>query len=167
MLRSVFRITAVALLPLLQAGVADAGSNTAALPVSAQVLASATCRVVITPVTFGDLKLDETIHLSHGGGVSVVCPDGLNYRIAFNAGEHYDADSGTRQMVSGDYGIAYVLYYGENTQWGDADSYPAGQPVSAVGYSRGTAFNVAGKAFTNAQTPAGNYSDNVLVTVSY
>jgi len=154
-----------AFLILLPAGAAFAASTTADLAVSAKVLSGLSCGVVAHALNFGEITAGQP-NFGTSNSIVVTCSDGQPYRVALNAGEHYDADSGTRQMVSGGDGVGYALYLG-GVEWGDGDSYPAGQPVSGVGYSKGTAFNVTAKVFTNAQTPAGDYADTVLVTVHY
>lgn len=154
-----------ALLLLLPAGAAFAASSTATLTVSATVPVSASCSVQVPQMNFGDISAGQPSR-DISKSLAVTCTQGQPYRVALNAGEHYDADSGSRQMVSGGNGIAYALYLGA-VEWGDGDSYPAGQPVAGTGTGQATAFNLTARAFTSAQTPVGNYSDNVLVTVSY
>lgn len=154
-----------AALLLLPAGAAFAATTTANLAVSAHVPVSVSCSVQVPDLNFGDVTAGQPSR-DTSAGLGVTCTQGQPYSIALNAGEHYDADSGSRQMVSGDNGIAYLLILG-GVQWGDGDSYPAGQPVSGTGTGQATSFNLTARVFTNAQTPVGNYSDRVLVTVSY
>lgn len=155
----------VTLLLLLPTGAAVAATAAANLAVSAYVPDGASCSVQVPQMNFGEVTAGQPSR-DTSASLGVTCTQGQPYSIALNAGEHYDADSGSRQMVSGADGIAYLLLLG-GVQWGDGDSYPAGQPVSGTGTGQATSFNLTARVFTNAQTPVGHYSDRVLVTVSY
>jgi len=156
------------LLFALQASAAQAASVSTTLAVQAEVLPSGTCSVSASAVNFGQFLPGRLNQYGEGGAISVTCSVNQPYQIALNAGEHYDAANRTRRLASSGNLVAYALYNGTyGNEWGDPVSFPAGQVYSANGTGQAQRLDVLAKIFTTAQTPAGVYADNVLVTVNY
>lgn len=152
----------------LQASATQAASVSTTLAVQAQVLQSGACSVGATAVNFGQFLPGQLNQYGEGGAISVTCSVNQPYQIALNAGEHYDAGNRTRRLASGGNLVSYALYKGSyGDEWGDPVSFPAGQVYSGNGNGQAQRLEVLAKIFTSAQTPAGSYADNVLVTVNY
>lgn len=159
---------ATTLLILLQAASAQAGSVTTSLAVQAEVLDAGDCTVSASPVNFGQFLPGNANQYGQGGAITVTCHLNQAYQVAVNAGEHYDAAKGTRQLFSGGNLVPYAIYQGQyGTEWGDGNSYAAGQALSGVGTGQAQRIEVLAKVFTTAQARPGSYADNLVVTVNY
>jgi len=146
-------------------GAAYAASVTDNLTVSATV--GAACTVSTTPVDFG--AYNETTGAPGNGSITATCTSLLPYNITLDAGGHYVVN---RAVSNGTDTIDYLLYSdaGKTNEWGDlgfGGTYPFGAPVSAVGTGAADVYVVHGDILAGPAVSAGNYSDTVLVTITY
>jgi spore coat protein U-like protein len=147
----------------LQASAAQAASVSTTLAVQAQVLQSGACSVGATAVNFGQI-LPGQLNQYGEGSISITCSVNQPYQYSLNGGEHYDAPNRNRRLASGGNLEIYVLYTGS---YADLISFPANEFHGGNGNGQAQRIDLLAKLFTTAQTPAGSYADNVLVTVNY
>lgn len=159
--KSLNKAFAVALC-FLGAAHAHAGTDTANMNV--KVTITATCDVhSVSPsdVNFGSI-LSSATDADAVGTLNVNCTQGTDYSIGLDDGQN--ATGGSRRMVKGSDSVAYDLYLdpARSNRWGDSES------DSATGTGSGSvqAISVYGR-IASANSPAGNYSDVVVATVTY
>lgn len=161
------------LLTLLPLAAAQAETVTTVMNVSATV--PATCTLAAGNLNFG--AIDPSTTTDATANLTVNCPQGLAYQVSIDAGQHYDAERGLRTMAGPNGGKARysLLKNAEGSgQWGDNDfarTYLYGSSVSGVGSGGVQTLTVFGRvqpsSNTGLQFPAGDYSDQLLVTVNY
>lgn len=135
------------------------GSNT--LSVSGSV--SATCSVTNATLPFGSYLASTARTAS--GAIALTCSTGATYSISLAAGAN--ANAGSRRMANGGSFLAYELFSnsGLTLLWGNGTTF--GQPVAGTGTGAAQNVSVHGRIAAGQFVPAGNYSDTVVVTVSY
>jgi len=149
-------------------GIAQAGSTTSNLSVSANVVGA--CQVSTTSVDFGDVIANESVAYTYyaNGDVSVNCVQGTAYHIALDAGQNF---LGVSRWVNLDGNLLpYRLFQdaARSTQWGDADyanTYPYGSSLGDTGSGSWQSHTVYSYLTVFSGTPTGYYTDNVVVTV--
>ena len=137
---------------------ASAENATATVAVSVSVLPA--CAVSGAPVAFGTYVPMSTA--SQHSNVTLTCSTGVGYAVALDEGTQ--GDGSTRRMARGDGPtIAYDLYRdaAHQQRW-------ASGAAGATGTGSGGAqsFPVYGRILPTS-APAGTYSDNVTITVTY
>ncbi len=157
--RSILIVSAVSF-----ATVADAGTTSTTLSVTADVLPS--CSVTTQPVVFGDL-ISGT---SATGSVDVTCSIGLAYTIALDAGLYFDGVDRNVESFSSPNQSRYTLRDGTGSGpiWGDSgfgNTHP-GSPVLGTGSGVVQAHTVFGHVQITSTIP-GAYADVVNVTVHF
>lgn len=151
----------------------QAGTSTALMNVSATVPQS--CSAAAGTLAFGEVSAavlkDVTTTLS------VTCPAGLAYKVTMDAGQHFDAARGLRTMTGPNGAkVRYsILKNAEGSgQWGDNDfaaTYPYGSSLSFTGTGAVQPITVYGRVQPSGNNDlvfvAGDYSDQVVVTLNY
>lgn len=124
--------------------------------------AAATCNVSPQSVNFGNYDTLASATVDGVGNVSVTCDAETTFTIALGTGTGtYSA----RQMTSGANVLEYNLHTDASrlTVWGDGSAGTA-----TVARTAATAeVTVYGRLPARQNVPAGQYSDTLVVTVSY
>ena len=148
---------------------AFANSTSATMQVLATLLP--TVSVSTTNLNFGTWVITDYI-LYSSATVTVQATAGTNYAITMDAGQHFDGVR--RNVANGAYNVPFFIFDPTNKfLWGDAGyagTYTAGSPVPSTGTGSPQTFTANGQLGANAAnpaSPAGVYSDNVMVTVNY
>ena len=135
-----------------------AATATGSIAVSVSVLPA--CSVSGAPVAFGAYAPMSTA--SQNGNVTLTCSTGVTYAVALDEGTQ--GDGSTRRMARGDGPLLpYDLYRdaAHQQRW-------ASGSTAATGTGSGNSQNFPVYArILPAIVPAGTYSDNVTITVSY
>ena len=142
---------------------AFAASDTANLNVKVTITATCDIHTVSpTDVDFGSIQ-STAINTDAVGTLSVNCTPGTEYDIGLDDGETGGGGGARRMVKGGDY-VEYELYRDAARQerWGN-DAL-----TSAAGTGSGSAqtLSVYGR-IASANSPAGDYSDVVIATVTY
>jgi len=115
-------------------------------------------------VSFGSYNPFATIDLAGAGNIAVSCDLGLAYTITISAGRGTYA---MRTMANGAYSLTYNLYTdpGRLLVWGDG----TGATATAGRLATGVSINVPvyGRIHAGQNIGAGNYRDEVIVTVNF
>lgn len=147
---------------------AQAATDTSNLNVSANVAANCSIRTT-QQLSFGSydhISTNASNPLESTGKVEVACTTGsTNPSISIGQGGFYDTTNATRRLTDGANFLAYKLYQDENytTEWSNG----AGNEVAATADGSFVEYIVYGSIGSNQNVPVGNYSDNVLVTVTF
>ncbi|WP_439589208.1 Csu type fimbrial protein [Hydrogenophaga sp.] len=147
---------------LLGAYGAHAASDTANLTV--KVTITATCNihsVSPTDVDFGSIQ-STAIDTDAAGALSVNCTPGTDYTIGLDGGENFSG--GERRMAKGTDYVAYELYRdaGRSQVWGN----DLAGSLAGTGSGSAQTIPVYGR-IASANSPAGDYTDVVIATVTY
>jgi spore coat protein U-like protein len=147
-----------------------AGTDTATLPVSAQI--NATCTISTVPLAFGNydpIVDNKTAPLTGTGFVSTICTIGSAVTITLGQGANPAGGSTDtvplRQMASGANRLAYFLY-SESTRitvWGN--TVLTGKTDTGTGAASQLTIYAAVTGGQNK--PVGSYTDTVVATVTY
>lgn len=147
---------------------AQAAEATSNLGISASV--SANCSIKTTQaLSFGGynhISTNASNPLESTGKVEVACTTGsTNPSISIGQGGSYDTTNATRRLTDGTNFLAYKLYQDRSytTEWSNG----AGNEVAATADGSFVEYIVYGRIGSNQNVPVGNYSDNVLVTVTF
>ena len=148
---------------------AFANSTSATMQVLATLLPTVT--VSTTNLNFGTWIITDAI-IKSSATVTVQATAGTNYAITMDAGQHFDGVN--RNVANGAFNVPFQIFDPTNTfLWGDAGygkTYMAGSPVTSTGTGSPQTFTANGQLFAflaKPASPAGVYSDNVMVTVNY
>ena len=145
---------------------AQAATATSNLNVSANVAAN--CSISTTQqLTFGSydhISTNASNPLESTGKVNVACTTGsTSPSISLGEGASYDAIETTRRLTDGTNFLKYKLYQEDSftTEWNDTNK------VDAISDGTPVEYTVYGRIAANQNVPVGNYSDTVVVTVSF
>ncbi len=142
-----------------------AGSDTDSLEVTATVLAS--CEVNATDLIFGNYDPVAATHVEAQTSLSVTCTNGTPYHVGLSLGDGSGASMANRRMTKdgGSQTLNYVLYKDNqhSVLWGNSGT----DRVSATGDGTSDTIDVFGRIPMQQAAPAGDYSDTVVVTVSW
>ena len=139
---------------------------------------TATCNLVAAPtIAFGTISGigSVTADVTAQGTITVICSTGASYTIYIDDGANRVAPgSGNRQMANGAGRLAYQLYKtnAHATIWdatgGTATTGGSGG-VNGTGTGANQNHTVYGRIAAGTAIPSvlGNYSDTVLITVTY
>ena len=160
------------------AGAARAESKTATMDVRARF--NENCAVSAPALDFGEMKrmsMNKTIVLQ--GKLVVDCTERVVYRVALDAGLHYDAATPENRRLAGPNG-AYSLYTvllpasgGGGSIWGDnglGNTLPAGSPFLRTGNGVISEYVFTAVAFgvvPGNGNANGNYTDTLTMTLDY
>ena len=136
-----------------------------AFQVTANVAAN--CTVTANSLDFGTISAVSIVN-SASTTISVNCPVKTSFTIGLSGGNTAAVEPAARQMSNGKNSLAYGLYTDSalKTTWGGAMG-TAGSMVSDTGTGVGQSFTVYGKITAVSLPPPGNYSDTVVVVVTY
>lgn len=153
---------ALSILALAATAFSHAGSDTANLNV--KVTITATCDIhSVSPsdVNFGNVMSSAT-NADAVGTLYVNCTQGTDYAIGLDDGQN--ASGGARRLAKGTDYVPYELYLdaARSQRWSEetADS------ASGTGTGASQSISVYGR-IASANSPAGNYTDVVVATVTY
>lgn len=142
-----------------------AGSDTDSFEVTATVLAS--CEVNATDLIFGNYDPVAATHVEAQTSLSVTCTNGTPYHVGLSLGDGSGASMANRRMTKdgGSQTLNYVLYKDNqhSVLWGNSGT----DRVSATGDGTSDTIDVFGRIPMQQAAPAGDYSDTVVVTVSW
>lgn len=159
--------TGIGALGLCLLGNQQTGSTT--LPITVTMIITNDCTTITAPnISFGSAPLVSSFN-TVSQSINVICTKGSTYTVGLSNGSH--AVGTQRYMANGSNLLAYEIYKNATTtRWGptgsDRVSSATSNSLSADGITR--TFNYTAKVLTNQSTPvAGNYSDNVVVDLSF
>lgn len=141
----------------------DITQNPTQVPFNVTAVAEPTCLVSAQNINFGNHGVLNTA-VDATGAITLTCTANLNYSVALNGGLS-NSPPAARQMVRAGSSITYGLYRDLNRAnvWGSA----AGQIASGTGTGGLQTLTVYGRVPAQNTPAPGNYSDTVVVTVSY
>jgi spore coat protein U-like protein len=150
-------------------GVVSAGTATASMPI--QAIVDNGCLVSAPPLVFGS-------YLAGGGPlkgnttISVQCTNGTRYGVGLAVGTTAGASYAQRLMANGARTLQYNLYTSGTyaTVWGDGSGTT--QIVSGLSTGFGTpvtltVYGLLPDSAANQIAVPGNYSDSILVVLTY
>ncbi|ELP26713.1 Csu type fimbrial protein [Pantoea eucalypti] len=139
------------------------------IPINVTAVLTNDCTTITAPnISFGSAPLVSSFS-AVSQTINVLCSKGSTYTVGLNNGS-YPAGS-VRNMASGANRLSYEIYKSATSnRWGAAGterwSSTTSTAVSADGLTRG--FNYTARILTTQNTPpAGNYSDSVVVDLSF
>ena len=143
------------------ASAASAGSATANLGISANVVA--TCTISTSAVAFGTYsgsQVDAT------GTVTANCITGTAWTIGLGAGTGIGATTSNRKMSSGANTLDYALFSDSTrtTNWGNAIG---ADTVAGTGTGASQNQTVYGRIAAGTTPTPGNYTDTVVATINF
>ena len=148
----------------LLASPAIAATEDTTMDVTANVLNS--CTVTATPMSFGTLTTLGTGNIDSSSTVGVTCTLGATYVVSMDDGANDDA--GQRRLAHATDGTQFIGYdvYSDaarSTVWNATTT-----PAAATGSGTQQDLTAYGRIpSTAAAVIAGNYSDSVVVTVTF
>jgi spore coat protein U-like protein len=145
-------------------GCSTAGGASAFASFTVSVVNQATCTVAATPLDFGTVGLMSGA-LSASATLSVTCPPGLPYTIGLDGGLAQASNPVARQMRGPTGTVAYALYRNSarTLPWGNL----AGQTLGGTGSGAVQSVPVYGAVPQQDLPGPGEYTDTVVVTVTY
>lgn len=139
------------------------------IPITVTLNVTNDCTTITAPnISFGSAPLVGSFS-AVSQTINVVCSKGSAYTVGLSNGSY--ASGTQRQMASGTNRLSYEIYKGTSSnRWGPTgtDRYSSANStsVSTDGLTRG--FNYTARILTTQNTPpAGNYTDSVVVDVSF
>ena len=139
------------------------------IPITVTAILTNDCTTITAPnISFGSAPLVGSFS-SVSQSINVLCSKGSTYTVGLSNGS-YPAGS-VRNMASGANRLSYEIYKSTTSnRWGPGGSErwssTTSSAVSADGLTRG--FNYTARVLTSQNTPpAGNYSDSVVVDLSF
>jgi spore coat protein U-like protein len=144
-------------------------SGSGVIPVTVTAILTNDCTTITAPnISFGSAPLVGSFS-SVSQTINELCSKGSTYTVGLSNGS-YPVGS-VRNMASGANRLSYEIYKGTTSnRWGPGGnerwSSTTSSAVSADGLTRG--FNYTARVLTSQNTPpAGNYSDSVVVDLSF
>lgn len=139
------------------------------IPISVTMVVTNDCTTITAPnISFGSAPLVGSFS-AVSQTINVVCSKGSTYTVGLSNGNYL---SGTqRQMASGTNRLSYEIYKGTSSnRWGPSGterySSASSTSVSTDGLTRG--YSYTARILTTQNTPpAGNYTDSVVVDLSF
>jgi spore coat protein U-like protein len=131
--------------------------------VRANILAS--CSVSASALDFGSVASLDQVRESTSV-ITATCPSGIPYAVALSGGNASATDPAQRKMAKGADLVVYGLYQDVQRAmpWGDA----AGSNTrSLTGSGAAQSLTVYGRIPVQVTRPPGNYTDTIVVTLTY
>ncbi|WP_380180169.1 spore coat protein U domain-containing protein [Kalamiella sp. sgz302252] len=148
-------------------GSQQTGSGT--VPITTTLVVTNDCTTITAPnVSFGSAPLVGSFS-AVSQSINVICTKGSAYTVGLSNGSH--AVGTQRYMTSGSNQLAYEIYKNATTsRWGPTGTErvasTAANSITTDGLTR--TFNYTARILASQTTPAaGNYSDSVVVDVSF
>ncbi|MGK3143483.1 Csu type fimbrial protein [Pantoea sp. C2G6] len=139
------------------------------IPITVTAILTNDCTAITAPnISFGSAPLVGSFP-GVSQTINVLCSKGSSYSVGLSNGSY--AVGSVRNMASGANRLSYEIYKGTGSdRWGPAGSErwssSTSSTLSADGLTRG--FNYTARILTSQSTPpAGNYSDSVVVDLSF
>ncbi|MEY8772159.1 spore coat U domain-containing protein [Erwinia sp. ACCC 02193] len=148
-------------------GSQQTGSGT--VPITTTLVVTNDCTTITAPnVSFGSAPLVGSFN-AVSQSINVICTKGSTYTVGLSNGGY--AVGAQRYMASGSNRLAYEIYKNATTsRWGPTGTErvasSAANSITTDGLTR--TFNYTARILTSQATPpAGNYSDSVVVDLSF
>ena len=159
--------TGLAAAGLCLAGQDQNGSGT--IPITVTLTVANDCTTITAPnISFGSAPLVSSF-AAVSQSISVVCTKGSTYTVGLSNGNN--ANGSVRNMANGTNRLSYEIYKGSSSnRWGPAGTEPQSSvnaaTVSGDGLTR--TFPYTARILTTQTTPpAGNYTDSVVVDLTF
>jgi spore coat protein U-like protein len=135
-----------------------------AMTVSADLTAS--CAVEVSTLDFGIVNQHVTSTLDSRAQIAVSCTNKTGYSVGLDFGQHAsDTTPSSRRMANGTEMLHYGLYHSASRS--DSWQLTAGSLHSGLGSGFRQSIDVFGRVFANQTLVPGQYSDTVVVVISY
>lgn len=124
---------------------------------------TATCQVTVPPLDFGSAtSLGAAVDAT--SAMTIACTQGTSYSVALGSGANSQSYT-SRRMAAGTSRLDYGLYRdaSRTLAWGDA----AGTLVTGTGTGLNQPLPIYGRVPAQATPKVGNYTDTVIVTLTY
>lgn len=145
-------------------GTLNNGTVTRTITVS--LIVTNDCTITAPSVVFGSAPLVGGFP-TISQNISLVCSKSMSYTVGMGAGGNPVSGGGRRQMSSGANLLQYDIFKADSTVWGGSGTARATGPAAADGVSVQTIPYTA-RVYSDQTTPAvGNYTDSVMVDVSF
>ncbi|WP_243078949.1 spore coat U domain-containing protein [Pantoea sp. MQR6] len=139
------------------------------IPITVTVILTNDCTAITAPnVSFGSAPLVGSFS-AVSQTINVLCSKGSTYTVGLSNGSY--AAGSVRNMANGTNRLSYEIYKGTTSnRWGPSGterwSSSTSTSVTADGLTRG--FNYTARVLTSQNTPpAGNYTDSVVVDLTF
>ena len=150
----------------------DTGSNKISTLTVSMTVAN-DCTISAPSISFGSAPVVSAFS-TVSQTVSVNCTKGSAYTVGLGDGTHPVSVGGRRQMMSGGNYLAYDIFQSAGTtRWGSVGAARRASTTAEVNPGTGLGsgsqiFNYNARIYTDQATPpAGNYSDSVVLEVSF
>ena len=150
----------------------DTGSNKISTLTVSMTVAN-DCTISAPSISFGSAPVVSAFS-TVSQTVSVNCTKGSAYTVGLGDGTHPVSVGGRRQMMSGGNCLAYDIFQSAGTtRWGSVGAARRASTTAEVNPGNGLGsgsqiFNYNARIYTDQATPpAGNYSDSVVLDVSF
>jgi spore coat protein U-like protein len=160
---------AVATIAILAGVPALAATTTTTMTVGTSLVSG--CSVSAAPLAFGSYTPGAGA-VAGSTTITLRCSNGALYAIGLNVGNTSGASYGTRLLANGANTLQYNLYTSSarTSVWGDGSAGTQIVSGHSLGFTTPITVTVYGQVFDSAAnqlTPPGNYSDTILVVLSY
>ena len=150
----------------------DTGSNKIST-LTVSITVANDCTISAPSISFGSAPVVSAFS-TVSQTVSVNCTKGSAYTVGLGDGTHPVSVGGRRQMMSGGNYLAYDIFQSAGTtRWGSVGAARRASTTAEVNPGTGLGsgsqiFNYNARIYTDQATPpAGNYSDSVVLDVSF
>ena len=144
------------------AGVNNTGTTTTSLTVTLTVTND--CTITAPTVNFGTAPLVSGFP-TVSQNITLLCSKNMNYTVGMSVGNF--AQGGRRRMASGGNRLAYDIFKGDSTVWGDVGTARQAGLAPSDGSSLQT-IPYTSRVYQDQATPAAAvYTDSVVVDVSF
>lgn len=141
-----------------------AATTTNTMAVSLTVVG--TCAVAATPMVFGPSSSEISTDVDAEASLSVVCTTGTAYDISLDAGTGATASHANREMTNAaDNSIVLYSLYTDaagGTVWDES-----GGQVTGTGDNTPQLIPVFGRVFSGQTASQGDYTDTIVVTLTF
>lgn len=131
-------------------------------PLLMRLALATTCHISTPGLAFGNYDVFNSVSTNGTGTINVSCDAPTNYTIALSAGQGTFA---ARTMMNGRNPLGYNMYsnLSYTTVWGDGSA----GTVTVTGITATPTQTVYGRIPAQQNLPIGNYSDNIMMTLSF
>jgi spore coat protein U-like protein len=138
------------------------GLTACAIPLLASMPCRAACTVTTTSVAFNPYNVFNTLNNDITGTLTVRCNPSQAYSLSLSTGAGTYA---SRSLVNGPFILSYNLYTdaARVTIWGDGTAGTS----TVSGNARNATHTVYGRVPARQNARAGNYTDTIVVTITY
>jgi spore coat protein U-like protein len=147
-------------------GETDCNESGAASAFTVSATVTASCTVTVSNMNFGFIDTSIVAPVDQTATIDVSCTNGSGYTVGIGSGlQPVDAGPTGRRMANGANLLAYGLYRDPSrmSDWGVTPATVA----TGTGTGGNQSLTVFGRIFGSQSTSIGNYSDSVVVIVTY